>query len=80
MFDFKRFFIASRNFSSAKRLGAKRGYAGKRTIILNNSTRMTVFNVPAGKHEEDWLHAEDSLKEGIHFYVKVCHILYRLLI
>ena len=24
-----------------------------------------------GKHQEDWLHAEDSLKEGIHFYVKV---------
>ncbi|RMX39626.1 hypothetical protein pdam_00004030 [Pocillopora damicornis] len=24
-----------------------------------------------GKNQEDWLHAEDSLKEGIHFYVKV---------
>lgn len=24
-----------------------------------------------GKDEEDWLHAEDSLKEGIHFYVKM---------
>ncbi|XP_068698969.1 low density lipoprotein receptor adapter protein 1-like [Montipora foliosa] len=24
-----------------------------------------------GKHQEDWLHAEDSLKEGIHFYVKM---------
>lgn len=26
---------------------------------------------PSGKHQEDWLHAEESLKEGIHFYVKV---------
>lgn len=25
----------------------------------------------SGKLQEDWLHAEDSLKEGIHFYVKV---------
>lgn len=24
-----------------------------------------------GKNQEDWLHAEDSLKEGIHFYVKM---------
>ncbi|XP_058949294.2 low density lipoprotein receptor adapter protein 1 [Pocillopora verrucosa] len=24
-----------------------------------------------GKHQEDWLHAEDSLKEGIYFYVKI---------
>lgn len=24
-----------------------------------------------GKLQEDWLHAEDSLKEGIHFYVKM---------
>ncbi|KAL9969174.1 hypothetical protein ACROYT_G021359 [Oculina patagonica] len=24
-----------------------------------------------GKHQEDWLHAEESLKEGIHFYVKM---------
>ncbi|PFX31205.1 Low density lipoprotein receptor adapter protein 1-A [Stylophora pistillata] len=24
-----------------------------------------------GKYQEDWLHAEESLKEGIHFYVKI---------
>lgn len=29
--------------------------------------------VSAGKNQEDWLHAEDSLNEGIHFYVKVCY-------
>ena len=25
----------------------------------------------SGKYHEDWLHAEESLKEGIHFYAKV---------
>ena len=33
-----------------------------------------MLNVPAGKNQEDWLHAEDSLIEGIHFYVKVCDL------
>ena len=32
---------------------------------------MLLFSVGSGKHQEDWLHAEESLKEGIHFYVKV---------
>ena len=31
-----------------------------------------LFITGLGKHQEDWLHAEESLKEGIHFYVKVC--------
>lgn len=41
---------------------------------------MYVYSTFAGKNQEDWLHAEDSLKEGIHFYVKVCEALRLVLV
>lgn len=34
-------------------------------------SKVTEGERPKGKNQEDWLHAEDSLNEGIHFYVKM---------